>query len=644
MDSLKNESFFVRDAYMNLESPSIMEKDSPGELVAMTGNGAMARGIIEAGAKVVTFYSGAPVNTVVDNIAFVADKFGIYTEASVNEKVAVEIAAGAAIAGIRSSFSTKDLGLNVAVDTLLPVSYSGIKGGMVIIAGDDPGVLTSPTEMDSRIYAEYLSIMGFDPSDPQEAKDMVVKAFEISEEVELPVLFRATAQMCYGRGIVKLGEISKEKREGNFEKNVYRWFIFGDIALGRKNWLWGQLQRLKEISNSLPFNKLKMKGGEKKGIITSGVAYNYVKDTIAGLNIDNVALLKLGCFYPLPEEHVKKLIENVESIMIVEELEPFIEKKVLEIAGKIGKKIEIRGKLTGDLPAVGKYTNEIVTSAISKFLDIEIKRGNSKNDIRKEILETIPPQFPTLCAGCPHAASFYLLKQAMRRVKGDYIVTGDIGCYALGALPPLAALDNMYSMGASIGLANGFYRANLKSKVIACIGDSTVLHAGLPSLVNSSYNKADILVYVLDNRIIAATGHQPSPVIGIREDGEKGKEIDIAEIGRALGFDHVATIDPFDLKASRDTLENALRMEGQRMVISIRQCSLTYRREAKKKGIELKPYSVDIDTCTGCRACVDQFNCAAIRIRNEKAFINDFLCWGCGVCADVCPSSSIGRD
>src|SRR3990172_8873062 len=249
----KELSFIVRDAYANLESPMLLGKDAPGEKVALTGNGALARGILEAGTQIVTLYSGAPGNTVADNLSFIADKAGLYVEASTNEKVAVEVAAGASMAGLRSAMITKDLGLHLALDTLLPLVFSGIKGGMVIISGDDPGALTSPAEMDSRELAQYLHIMGFDPSDSQEAKDMVIKAFDISEELELPVLMRLTAQVCYGRSPVTLGKIAKGERKAEFEKNLFRWFIFSDIGLGRKNWLHNQQPKLEEISTTLPY-------------------------------------------------------------------------------------------------------------------------------------------------------------------------------------------------------------------------------------------------------------------------------------------------------------------------------------------------------------------------------------------------------
>ncbi len=642
----KELSFIVRDAYGTLESPTLIGRDAPGEKVALTGNGALARGILEAGTQIVTFYSGAPVNTVADNLSFIADKFGFYVEASTNEKVAVEVAAGASMAGLRSAVLMKDLGLHLALDTLLPLVFSGIKGGMVIISGDDPGALTSPAEMDSREFAQYLHIMGFDPANAQEAKDMVIKAFDISEELELPVLMRLTAQVCYGRGAVTLGKISKGERKAVFEKNLFRWFIFSEIGMGRKNWLHNQQPKLQEIARNISFNQLEIGQGAKAGIIASGGAYNYVKEALRHFGNEEIALLKLGVFHPIPKELIEPLIEKVDRILVIEELEPIIEKSLLEILGRLGKKIEVKGKLTGDLPEIGNYTPDMISDAIGNFLGREKKAiALGKEDVRKKIQETIPPQFPAFCAGCPHMATFYTLNQAIKKVGGEVIVTGDIGCYGLGALPPLATLDNMLSMGASIGIACGFSKAKVGAKIVACIGDSTILHAGLPPLINATYNRSDFLIVVLDNQMIAATGHQPTPGIGITEQGESTRAISIEELVKACGVDEIKIIDPGEVEDAIKAFSDALRMSGMRVIISRRACTLVPKKEARGKGEELIPYHVDEFECSGCRICATDIGCPAISFREKEgqAWIDEYLCRGCGVCSQVCPTGSIRR-
>lgn len=638
-------NFCGRAAYNWLESPNLIGKDKPGDKVALTGNGALARGIIEAGVKVMTHYPGFPTEAIADLVAFTAEEQGIYVEFSVNEKVAFECAAAAAISGLRSLTLMKDHGLNVAMDAIMPVTLTGVKGGMVIISGDDPGALTSPHEQDTRGYARYLRLPCFDPSSCQEAKDMLFEAYRVSEEVGLPVLFRVTAQLAYGRSMVELGAIDSEKREikAEFEKDISRYIIFSGFAKARKEWLYRQLKRLMEIANNSKFNVLK-EGTSRLGVVTSGRVSVYVDDAIAELGLsDKLNLLKIGMSYPLPEEKVKKLLEKVDKVIVFEELDPFIEEEVMRIVGKYGARVDISGKLNGVLPITDVYTIEMVTKAISEFAGKKYEaRILGEEEARREIKDKIPSHDfgCALCCGCPHAATLYATKQAIRKVKGKYLFITDIGCYTQAAMPPWSLGELMFCMGSSVGLANGFYHAGIDEKIVALIGDSTILHAGIPPVMNLAYNQADVLVIVCDNRVTAASGHPPGPMVGINQVGRETKMIEIEDVVNSLHLDFVRLINPFNLQEAISVIEEALRMPGQRVVISRAECQTISRKKADYQGITLKKYEVT-DECTGCKICTHELACAAIYWRNGKAVIDAFICTGCGLCEQVCPIHAI---
>ncbi len=653
-ETTRDVNFCSREAYNWLESPELIGSDNPGEKVALTGNGAIARGIVEAGVKVVTHYPGFPTEAIADLITFCAEEHGIYIEVSTNEKVAFECAAAAAMSDLRSATIMKDHGFNVALDAIMPLVHSGVKGGMLIISGDDPGALTSPHEQDTRGFARYLRIPCFDPSSCQEAKDMVLEAFEVSEKAELPAIFRVTAQVSYGRGSVELGKIDIKRRnnKANFVKDVTRYFIFSGLALARKEWIYKQLPKLIEISNDSKFNVLK-EGTSRLGVVVSGRAFVYVQDAIAELGLANqINLLKIGMSYPLPEEKVRKLLNKVDKVVIFEELDPFIEEEVTRIAGKYGAKVDILGKLDGTLPITREYTIEKVIKVLSELSGKKYEMPVlGREEARKEIKEKIPSRDLgcIMCCGCPHAATFYATKKAMKRTKGKYMCMTDIGCYAQAALPPWSKGDPSdttslgdvcFSMGCSVGLANGFFHSGVDEKIVALIGDSTILHAGISPIMNAAYNPADILVIVCDNRITAASGHPPGPMIGIDQLGKQTKMIEIEEVVKSLKADFVRVIDPFKLDEAIKVLEEALTMPGQRVVICRSECACVARKKAEFKGDILKKYEVTSE-CTGCKACLNQMGCPAVYWRNGKANIDTYICVGCSLCAQVCPIQAI---
>jgi len=622
----------------------LISKSNTGNQVAVSGNAALARGLIESSVKVVTSYPGTPCAEVLENLIPFGKQYGIYIEWSVNEKVAFEVAASAAMAGIRSAFITKHAGMNWASDSLMAMSYAGVKSGMVIISADDPGALNSPIEQDTRFYARMAEILGLDPASAQEAKDMVVSAFEISEKLELPVFIRPSNRILYGRSSLSLGKIQQSKNKAEFYKDPSRWIIAGKNAVCRHQWLHRQQQQLRMIVEQGPFNKLEMKGDEKYGIITTGICYYYVKDALQSLDIENkIAILKLGYFNPLPEDMIRQILQVVEEVVVVEELEPFIEEGVKKVASELKKGIKIFGKLNGYFPETGFYETEMIEETIKKRWNFPSKKSLSRDTIKRELkdLKLAPYQQITFCPGCPHRAALLVLKRAIAKIKGDFIITTDIGCYIIGVFPPLSLLDTVFCMGASIGVACGFYQAGLKQNLIATIGDSTFLHAGIPALINCCYTGVDILVYILDNRTVAMTGLQPHPGLGLTAQAEKTKVIDIENIVKSCGVDYVRVIDQFNLKEAEDVLTDVLKMKGQRVVIARHTCAQVINKSIEQNKQQTRAYKVNPEKCKYCRRCIESLGCPAMYVKDNKVAINEFLCGNCGLCVQVCTQGAI---
>ncbi len=634
---------------------NLITTEIAGKAVGISGNASIARGIIEAGIEVITSYPGTPCAEILENLAAISHNGRYYLEWSTNEKVAFEVAAAAAIAGIRSAFVTKHVGMNVASDSLMHLSYGGVNAGMVIISADDPGAYDSPIEQDSRFYARAAEILGMEPFNQQEAKDMIVAAIRISEKVRLPAFIRLTNRILYGRGKVVLGEIRYTKRKPYFVSNDLRWFIAGRNAVRRHQELHKQQDMLNIISEG-EFNKIEWASNKKKyGIIASGVPVCYAKEVIRDINVEQyVSILKLGYFNPLPYKYIKKFLSEHDEILVLEELEPFIEEGVKRIAADISKNVHIYGKLEGQLPHTDALSQDVIRSVMRNiwFGNEKKDKGGGERDrlstVERERLQMVDREvhkkFVTFCPGCPHRASLYILKSSLSEAKDKFIITGDIGCYLLGKNYPFLFPDIVFCMGASIGIGAGFAKAGINKRIIAIIGDSTFLHAGIPSLINCCYNEVDILVYILDNRTVAMTGLQPYPGVGLNAERKRTKKIKIEKIVEACNVDYLRLIDPFDINRARKILGKALAMRGQRVVISRHECAQVMRRDTLNRGKVMKRYKIDRAKCRRCLVCIRSLGCPAIFVKDKEVYINKHICTGCGLCKSICPHRAIVLD
>jgi len=626
----------------------LLKNSNPGDEVGISGNASIARGIMESAVKIVTSYPGTPCAEIIEHLVIVSDDPDFYTEWSINEKVALEVAAAAAMSGKRSAFITKHVGMNVASDSLMHICYAGLNAGMVIISADDPGAFNSPIEEDSRFFARMSEILGLEASNQQEAKDMVVNALEISEKVKLPVFIRLTNRVLYGRGSVVMGKLQNRKYSAQFEKDKSRWFVAGRNAVNRHQWLHGQQTHLKDIVEYSSFNSIDWANQKKYGIIAIGVSYYYAKEALKILTPikDKISILKLGCFNPLPENLIKMFLKNIEEVIIIEELEPFIEEKVKGLAFEIDKKVKIYGKLTCHLPETDALNTEFVRDVIINLWLNKTDTGSIAYEVQKqaeELNKLIPEQDNTFCPGCPHRASYFVLRESLKIVNQEFIFTNDIGCYMLGVKKPFSFADAVFCMGASIGIGSGLYHAKIKQRIIAIIGDSTFLHAGIPALINCCYTNTDILIYILDNRTIAMTGLQPYPGIGIDAKGNKAKLTKIEDIVKACNVDHLAIIDPFKVNKAKKILARALKMKGQRVVISRKECAQVSRK-INKENEKIKTYKIEFRKCKKCKLCILSIACPAILIRNNSFVINKYFCSGCGLCSQICPYGAIILD
>ncbi|MEM2364451.1 MAG: indolepyruvate ferredoxin oxidoreductase subunit alpha [Candidatus Bathyarchaeia archaeon] len=611
-----------------LVNSKVLAEGKPGSKQLLLGNEAIARGLIEGGVSVATTYPGTPASEIVDSLAAIAEEVGIYVEYSTNEKVALEVAAGASLSGLRSSTSMKMVGLNVAADALMTLGYLGVRGGMVIITADDPNCHSSQNEQDNRYYALMANIPCLEPSDPQEAKDMVLDAYRISEELELPILYRSVTRLSHSRRPVVFGEVGRP-RKAEFKKDYERFVMVPSNARVRHVALLEKMESAKRISDTSSYNK--RLGDGEFGIITSGNAFNYVMDAIGAIGAD-ASVLKIGMIHPLPERRVLEFLADYETVLVIEELEPFLEMGIRALANKHSLGTKILGKEELRLPRHGELSIKQVALAISKALgrDPGVKFENP--EISKLILE-IPARPPILCPGCPHRASFYAIKASGI---GDAIFITDIGCYALGSLPPLSVGDVLLCMGASAGLSAGVSKATGKP-VVGIVGDSTFFHASIPALINAVYNHHRFVYVVLDNMTTAMTNFQPHPGSGLDSLGRPSKRILIEDVARGCGVELVRVIDPFDLKSAVGALKEALAFKGPSVVIFRRECAIL---EAKRAGGR-PSYVIDEAKCTRCLLCINRFGCPAIMLEKGPS-IDPSLCNGCGFCAKVCPQGAIG--
>jgi indolepyruvate ferredoxin oxidoreductase alpha subunit len=587
----------------------------------MLGNDAIARGLLESDVDVATGYPGTPSSEILASLASYAlngqkkDKFHI--EWSVNEKVALEVAIGASWAGARSVCTMKHVGLNVAADPFMTLSHTGVKGGLVLISADDPSCHSSQNEQDSRVYAKFAKVPCLDPQSPQEAKDMVLFAYEFSEKFQTPILFRPTTRISHAKSDITTGVIALREKKLGFTKDSERFVVLPKhtrVLLKKLNAR--QSDMAKALAES-PWNRLELKDGAKLGIIASGVASAYAEEAIETLDIP-VSYLKIGA-YPIDPALIKKLAGSVERILVIEELMPFVEEQARMYAP------QVLGKMTGDVPHEGEFDTLLVTNIILKAVGKPLLKNR---DVQLDF--ELPARPPVMCPGCPHRATFYAMKSVF---KDEAIFASDIGCYTLGT--QLGAVDTCLCMGASITIASGLSLSGIDNKVACTIGDSTFLHTGIQGLINAVYNKANITVVILDNRTTAMTGHQQNPATGANILDEPTSEISLEALVKSCGVESLQVIDPLDLETSKVAFKKAYNTDGVKVIIARQPCIIT----AKKLGIRRKQLEVIADVCEGCKRCI-KFGCPAMEVRDGKAFIGD-SCAGCAVCTKICQFGAI---
>jgi len=605
--------------------------DSPDTEMFLLGNEAIVRGAIEAGIGVATSYPGTPSSEIPDNFFAMFKEAGFYFEYSTNEKVALEVAAGAAISGVRSIVSMKHVGMNVASDSLMTMAYLGVNAGMVVINADDPFLFSSQNEQDNRYYARLSGLPMIEPTNAQEMKDMTVAAFDISEKLKLPVILRTTTRLNHLRGAVKFGLIKPIQSKGFFKKDPFHLVAIPAVSRNLHKILLEKYDQSLSLSENSKYNELV--GNGKWGIVTNGVSMNYVQDAINDLGIgDKVAILRLGFSYPMPEKMIEKFLRNVDKVLIVEELEPVMENEIRSIAQSKGIGIPIKGKGDGLFPRLYEYDPGLVRKTIASYFNVP---DTSPVMVDISALPELPGRPPNLCAGCPHRAMYY----AIKKVYGpDAIYPSDIGCYTLGVLPPLSMADIVICMGGSIGSACGIAVAT-DQKVVSFIGDSTFFHAGIPALINAVHNNHNFTLVILDNCTTAMTGHQPNPGVDTSPMGVDTTQLSIESIVKGCGVEHVQVVNPLQVKKSIAAAQASKDFDGISVIISKEICPLYAK--AIKQAKKARPFYVNQDKCKQHLDCINLLACPAMYIADNKTMINESLCIGCAVCAQVCPENAI---
>ena len=596
----------------------------------LLGNAAIARGIIEAGAGLAAGYPGTPSSEIIEYLVDLKGDDPMHIEWSVNEKVALEVAAGACWAGTRSVATMKHVGLNVAADPFMTLAYLGVGAGLLIISADDPFCHSSQNEQDSRRYAQFAGIPCLDPRDSQQAKDMAAFAFDLSERFDIPVMLRPTTRVSHSRSDVDIRpqagagqgrQRQKSVQAPRFCKDPARRVALPVHARPLHTKLLAKQQRIEEALQDTPWNRMHLSEKGGVGVIASGLASLYAEEAIEELGAD-ISLLAVGC-YPLPTNMIEAMLRHVSAVMVIEELEPVVEEQVERIAAKVNPSVKILGK-NGFIPREGELDGLLVRNAIARMI--------SREELPAATCMppgVLPPRPPALCPGCSHRATYY----AMRRAFGkNAVFPSDIGCYTMAV--NMGTVDTCLCMGASITLASGIRFGGEEEPICCSLGDSTFLHGGMTGLLNAAYNKARITVTILDNSTTAMTGHQPHPGTGFTATGEPTVRVSLEELARALGAGLVETVDPYDMQATLESFNRAKEFSGLSVVIARQPCVIKSRKSGKPR----RAFRVSAE-CKGCGMCVE-FGCPAIEFKEEKAAINS-LCTGCGVCAQICPASAI---
>lgn len=571
----------------------------------MLGNEAVARGLYEAGAKVVSSYPGTPSTEITE---YAAKYDEIYCEWAPNEKVAAEVAFGASLRGVRSACAMKHVGLNVAADPLFTLSYTGVNGGLVLFVADDPAMHSSQNEQDSRHYAIAAKVPMIEPSDSAEAKEYVKQAFELSEEFDTPVIVRMCTRIAHSQYAVEL-EPRQEKPLGEYVKNPAKYIMAPANAAKRHPFVEERTKRLQEVAETSRFNRVE-KTDSEMGIICAGTCYEYVKEVFG----DSVSILKLGMINPLPEKLIRDFAAGVKQLYVIEELDGIIEQHVKALG----------------VDCIGKQ----MFSPVGEYNQATIRRAFGMEEPKSVCADSeIPVRPPVMCAGCPHRGMFYTL------VKNKVTVLGDIGCYTLGSTAPLFALDSTLCMGASVSGIHGFNKAGgseSEHKTACVIGDSTFMHSGMTGLVNIAYNNSNSTVIILDNSITGMTGHQQNPTTGYNIKGDPAAAVNLEDLCHAIGIHRVRVVDPYNLKECDEVLKEELAADEASVIISRRPCVLL--KYVKPKP----PVKVDADKCVSCKMCM-KLGCPAISMKQGKAHIDFTQCVGCGVCEQLCKVGAIQK-
>jgi indolepyruvate ferredoxin oxidoreductase alpha subunit len=605
--------------------------DNPGEKMLLLGNEAIARGGIEAGVAFASTYPGTPSSEISTNFFQMAQECDLYFEYSTNEKVSMEVAAAAAISGVRSMCVMKHVGLNVAADVLMTLAYVGVKAGMVVLTADDPFMFSSQNEQDNRYYAKLSGLPLVEPSSVAEAKDLIPYAIDLSEKLQEPVIVRTTTRINHSSGVVTLGKIRQRVTKGYFTKDPLNLVPVPAVARKLhvkllKNW-----EEARALAEKSEFNFTE--GNGSWGIICNGVSYNYVSDAIKDLDIaDKVKVLRIGFSHPLPEALIKGYLKKCDKVLVVEEGEPYMEEAVKAFAQEEGLTLSIKGKTKDLFTRLYEYDPAQVKGCIARYfgLDYTPPVVPDLSDI-----PDVPQRPPVLCAGCSHRATYLEVKKAAEGLETIY--PSDIGCYTLGLLPPLSTADYLLCMGSSVDTAGGFSKVT-DQKVIAFIGDSTFFHSGISGLINAVYNNHNFTLVILDNGTTAMTGHQPNPGVDMKQLNLDGYgRVSIEAIVRAIGVQHVAVIKPYKVKKSSEALKEAINFKGVSVIISEEMCAL-YAQALKLS--KRKPFHVS-KKCKDHKDCINSLACPAFYIWNERVKIDPNLCTGCAVCAQICPENAI---
>ena len=572
----------------------------------LLGNAAIARGAYEAGVTVVASYPGTPSTEITEEIVKFEE---IYAEWSPNEKVAAEVAIGASIGGARAMSCMKHVGLNVMADPVFTVSYIGANGGLVFCVADDPGMHSSQNEQDSRHYAKASKIAMLEPADSSECKEFTKLAYELSEKYDTPMFVRLSTRVSHSQSLVELGE-RKEVELKPYEKNIAKNVMMPANAIKRHVVVEERIKALTELAENSDINRIE-ENGSKIGVITAGIAYMYAKEALG----DKADFLKLGMVYPLPEKKIIDFAKKYDKVVVIEELDPVIEQHCKALG------IKVVGKEAFTL--LGEYTPNMIKKAVlGEDAPESVKVG-----------EPIPVRPPVMCAGCPHRGTFYVLK------KLGLVVSGDIGCYTLGAAAPLQSVDTTICMGASVSAALGMAKARgaeFNKKLVSVIGDSTFMHSGITGLVDIVYNKGNNTVIILDNSITGMTGHQNNPTTGYTIRGEETKQVNLIALCKAVGIEHVVVADPFDVKEFEKVVKAEVEREEPSVIIAQRPCALL-------KSVKYTGHCKITDDCKNCKLCM-KLGCPAISIKDGKPFIDETQCNGCGLCTNVCPFGAIKKE